>query len=1137
MKNVIRKFYMVLTTAVWVSFPATAPLAEDTEIYVGGNLGASLVRPNVLFIIDTSGSMGSSVTLTNGTYDPSVTYTGTCDPTRVYWSHYGNPPTCSTSHYVAVSSNKCNDSSTPLSAGGTGFYVGRMARYRNRSSDYWTYMNHWDHTSIIECEADYAVHGDGVDATKLYPANESNGGPWRADATSTISWSGTSRSYTFYSANYLNWVWSPGVVTTTTRIQIVKDTFDSLLNSTSGINAGLMRFSQNGEGGYFTQPMMELDATSRPILIADVNAMTASGVTPLSETSYESSLYWRSASVDYGDSSTPATNVASVLDPSDASKYKTPMEYQCQKNFVVMLTDGAPVSDTGANTKISSLNGFNTITGSSSCSGNCLDEMAQWLYETDLDSTLNDKQNVTTYTIGFLTDQVLLSDTARKGGGEYYTAESATELSTAFTSILTDILSVNTTFIAPAVTVNAFNRLTNRDDLYFAVFRPAGSPNWAGNLKHYKLGTAGGITNIVVDANAAAAVDANTGFFSSTSRSFWTLNADAPDGEIVDIGGAAGLLSTSRTLYTYTDSAAPINVDLTLGAHSFIETNTAITKTMLGDATMTDTYRTSLLQWARGVDVLDNDEDGSVIDARRAMGDALHSKPVLVTYGGTDASPDITLFTANNEGFIHAINTTTGVEDFAFIPQELLGNLDIRYKNSSGQAHPYGMDGALSVWHNDLNNNGVVFDEYNVLETGESVYLYAGMRRGGNYYYALNVTDRANPKLLWKITGGTGDFAELGETWSRPMVTKIKLFDGTSLVDRTVLIFAGGYDTAQDSVSVPASDAVGRAIYIVDAATGQRIWWASSDATANLVLTDMTNSIPSDVRVIDINADGFADRLYVGDMGGRVFRIDFDNATNTGVANFATGGLLASLGGVDEANNRRFYYPPDVALIYDKKTTTPGFKLTVSIGSGYRAHPLNMVNEDRFYMIKDSDVYAPPTDGGDADTLPDYPAYTEASLYDATANILGEGTGTTLASATSSFQSLSGWYIKLEKSDGTYEGEKVLASSVTVGGKILFTTFTPVAAAAATACAPSQGTAKTYIVNLTDAAPVLDLVADDTLNKADRAVLLTRGGIPPAPTILFPPDGSDAIVLVGPEKLEGFDVNLSYVKSFWRQDE
>ena len=1127
---------LLLAISLSVIFSMTTVFADDTEIYVGGNVGASVVRPNVLFVIDTSGSMDEDVTITIP-YDPATTYTGTCSSTNVFWSTSGTPPACTTSNYFAATANTCNDSAGALATNSTGFYVGRLARYKVSASkkgantSTWTTFSNTDHTSQVECEADYSKHGDGIDASKLYPANGgNNAGPWRINSTNAISWSSTGTNYTLYSANYLNWKWSPSTTVIKTRLNIVKETFTSLLNSTSGINAGLMRFDSYGYGGYFLQPMLELNSTTRPTLISSVDALTANGNTPLAETLYEAALFFRGQSVDFGDSSHPAHNIASVLDSSDTSKYKSPIEYQCQKNFVVYMTDGDPTSDTDADAKIKALPNFNTLTGSSTCTGDCMDELAQWMYKSDINSTLNDKQNVITYTIGLNINPQLLKDTASKGGGKYYTTEGASDLSTAFTSILTEILAVNTTFIAPAVTVNAFNRLNHRDDLYFAVFRPAGTARWPGNLKHYKMA---GTPSIIVDANNAAAVDANTGFFAGSSRSFWTLNDDAPDGDNVEVGGAAGLLSTTRNIYSYLGAAAPNNVDLSATANKLHEDNADLTKTLLNITAETDAYRTDLVKWARGVDVLDDNSDGLTTDARRMMGDILHSKPVLMTYGGTDANPDITVFTGTNEGFIQAINATTGAEVFSFIPKELLSNLDILFDNSATVKHPYGMDGAISLWHKDVNANDVLLDSSNVVETGEHVYLYAGMRRGGNHYYALDVTNRSAPKLLWQIDGGTGNFAELGQTWSRPIVTKIKLYNGSILEDRNVLIFGGGYDTNQDTAGAPLDDTIGRAIYMVDATTGQRLWWASSDATANLVLSGMTNSIPADVKVIDINVDGYADRLYVGDMGGRVWRIDFNNTSNTGATNLATGGLLATLGGTDAANNRRFYYSPDIALVQ----TAAGYALTVSIGSGYRAHPLNAVTQDRFYMIRDTNVYAPPADTN-LDGKPDYPDYTETNLFDSTDNTLAEATGSTLTAAQSLFDNAHGWYIRLSKADGTYEGEKVLASSVTVQGLLIFTSFTPVVSAQATACAPSQGTAKTYIVSLTNGSPVYNLQADSASNsRKDRYVTLVRGGIPPEPTVLFPSNSNDVNIYVGPEKLTAVNLKRAREKTYWRQEE
>lgn len=1141
-----------------------AVLADDTEIYIGANAGNSVVRPNVLFIVDTSGSMNDDVTFTAGTYDPSQTYTGSCVTGQVYWSTSGSPPDCSSSNnYFAASSNFCKDSATALGNTGTGFYVGTLARYKVSKSkkgtdtSAWTSLSSSDHTASVECAADSGIDGDGVDTSKLYAANASNGGPWTATSSNSITWSSVGNSYTVYSTNYLNWYWSPGTIVTKTKMAIVKDTFASALNSISGINIGLMRFSSDAQGGYFMAPMQELNSANRTSFINTVNTLSSNGSTPLAETLYEASLYFRGQTVKYGAISSPAHNVSSVLDSSDTTKYKSPIEYQCQKNFVVYMTDGDPTSDTDADTLIKGLPDFTKITGKSACVGDCLDEMAQWMYNSDMRSDLNGNQNVSTFTIGVNIDTSLLLDTAKKGGGKFFPTYGSVDLSNAFTSILTDILAVNTTFIAPSVTVNAFNRLNHRDDLFYAVFRPAGSPNWPGNVKHYKLA---GYPSEIVDANGKAAVDTTTGFFSGTSRSIWTLDADAPDGDNVAKGGAAGMLTISRNIYTYLNSAAPNKVDLTAPENKFHEDNTAITKAMLNITTETDDYRTNLLKWSRGIDVLDDNENNDTTDARRSIGDILHSKPVLVTYGGTDTNPDITMFVGSNEGFIHAIDVKDGTERFAFIPKELLGNLDTLFDNAPGAKHPYGMDGPITAWHKDVNGDQLVLDTSGNIEANETVYLYAGMRRGGNHYYALDVTNRKYPKLLWQIDGGTGDFAKLGETWSRPTIAAVKLYDGTTQKGRYVLIFGGGYDTNQDIAGIPSDDTIGNAIYIVDAVTGKRLWWASSDTNADLVLPDMLNSIPSDITIKDIDGDGYADRLYVGDTGGRVWRIDINNNSNTGSSSLATGGILAKLGGSTEADNRRFYYAPDVALT----TTMAGTDvMAVAIGSGYREHPLNIAIHDKMYVIYDKDVYKLPADG-DHDGKPDYPAYSETDLYNATANTLGLATGSALVTAQTAFNAAHGWYINLVDSTNAYIGEKILAKTTIINGMILFSSFTPVANTQANACAPSQGTATLYAVRLYNAAPAADLRNDGTsFSTADRSTTLVRGGIPPEPTILYttryvntvtgevtatPPTDMTNVVkkddiecFVGPEKCDPnnklpFKVRTP-IKTYWKQVE
>ena len=1099
-----------------------AALADDTEIYTGAASFASGVKPNLTFIIDTSGSMNNDVVMTTGTYDPATVYAGACDPARVYWSSKGTPPSCGTDKYFLATSNTCKASAAALGAGGVGLYVTRAARYKSKSNgDYWDKLSDNNHTDLVECEDDWNVHGQTDASTDLYPADQDGGGPWRANDTNAINWSGTGKEYTFYSANYLNFRNGAGGSVTKTRLEIVQEVFANLMDSISNINLAVMRFDSGAQGGYFTMPMQALSDANRAAYKASVNAFSPGGGTPLSEALYESYLFYKGDTVDYGDSSNPGTNVAGVLDPADNSKYKSPVEYQCQKNFTILLTDGEPTSDTGADTKIESLAGFSAATGSASCSGNCLDEMAEYAYKKDC-SSLSDTQNVITYTIGFNTNQALLQDTATKGGGKYYTADDTAGLTDVFTSILTEILAINTTFIAPAVSVNAFNRFNHRDELYYALFRPNARPTWNGNVKRFQLA---GDPPIIVDVDGTAAIDANTGFFKSTATSFWTPAADAPDGDEVKLGGAASKLALPRNVYTYTGATAPSDASLTVAANALHETNAAVTKTMLGDAAMTDAYRTSLLQWTRGVDIFDDDSDADTTDIRRLMGDPLHAKPVLITYGGTDANPDITLFAGTNEGQLNAINTTTGAEVFTFIPQELLGNLAILYEDAAATAHPHGLDGPLTTWFNDANGNGILYDASGNLDTGEHVYLYQGMRRGGKNYYALDVTDRSAPTLKWMIQGGTGDFSELGQTWSAATYGKI-MING---VVKNVLFFGGGYDVDQDDNATAADDDEGRAIYIVDASTGAKLWQAGPAGTGtalganpDLMINGMTNSIPADLTVLDVDGDGYKDLIFASDTRGQILRFDLD-INNTGASTLATGGIIAQLGDNTAAGNRRFFYAPDVSLSKDRK------RLNLAIGSGYRAHPLDTAIHDAFFVIYDYNVNGPALDASDN---PVYTSITMADLFDTTSNIIGQGTDAEKATASGTLDASQGFYIWMnEELDNSFVGEKVLAKSLTYDEKVIFTTYKPVAGASG-ACSPSQGAASAFLINIADGTPVLDFdLSGGDLTREDRRINLVRGGIPPEPSIIFHENGP--VILIGTEKGPDPDVMLTPKKTYW----
>jgi type IV pilus assembly protein PilY1 len=1113
--NKLRTTLLAALLPAIVSFPL---LAEDIEVYLGGTGATEGTNPNILFILDSSGSMGSSV-FTQPTYDPTITHPGSCATDRYYWSSSGGAPSCSTDNFVYTTVFHCDAALAGFNA--VGRHTDRYAQWRT-SDRRWRSMNDDYNSRLTECQDDDGNHGEyGNNPNGRRFSNYYGSGPWATTDASNFNWSWRS-SATFFTGNYLNWYFDNPATFLGTRLQVMQDVMNGLLGGINDVNVGLMRFDRYSNGGMVISAVADIEAgTNRADTISAVNSVVASGGTPLSETLWEAYRYYAGANVDYGRnsyraSSSPFPSVADsrVGGSSSNNTYDSPIDLQCQRNFIVLLTDGEPTSDGSRNSSILGLPGMSSL--DTSCGSNCMDELSLYMFQRDLNSTLNGEQNVVTYTIGFATDQQLLEDTAERGGGEYFVADDTAGLTDALTSIITEILAVNTTFTAPAVSVNAFNRTVHLTQLYFTIFKPAQTPHWDGNVKRFDIAIPnGGTVATIVDVNNEVAVDPATGFFADSATSFWTDADNAPDGGDVALGGAAGELTATRNVYTYTGAA-----DLSVTANALHESNAAITKTVLGDPAMSDADRTSLIQWARGIDVDDDDDDGSSVDARQFMGDPLHSKPVVVTYGGNAANPDIAIYLTTNDGFLHAFDADDGSELFSFIPLELIDDLQMLRTNTVGSSTTkhYALDSPIAVWTTDRDGDGII-----EAGDGDRVYLYFGMRRGGQDYYAVDVTDRSAPEFLWRTTGGIGDLSEMGESWAEPIIATIDV-GGT---EKTVLIVGGGNDPNADA-DLYSPDGQGRAVYMIDAENGNVVWWAGpSGSGANLEIAEMVASIPSQVRVIDMDGNGLDDRMYVGDVGGQLFRFDIDNGASA--ASLVDGGVIAQLGaeGVTATvvNSRRFYEPPDVALIVDEDSSN---YLNISIGSGDRSHPLGTQTLDRFYAVRDTYIFETPPSYGYG--------VTESSMYDATANLIGEGANPDVQLEL--LDGSDGWYIDLVTGSGAMQGEKVLARAQTIQNRILFTTFTPIiSGATSTGCSPSQGTARTYIVSASTAVPVLDLNEDgqDDLEADDRSLDLVRGGIPPEVTVLFPEsDPNNPIGLVGPEQVP-IDLENVPVLTYWYQ--
>jgi len=1092
-------------------------VADDVELLISTPGASNAAKPNILFIIDSSGSM-TTVESSQEPYDPNSAYSGPCESDRYYWNTSSSIPSCKNEYENEYQFDKdafvCAQGITQARASGS--YTDTMAMYRQNNKGRWKWrtLSRKQKSKAVECKADSGLHGYGANAvTEPYAQAGTNRPAYTSDPNLEVDWGSrpTHQIITVYDSNYLNWFHNPPG-TSMSRTKIVKAVTKNVLGSVNNVNVGFMRFNYE-QGGPVIHGIKDLDSNR---VAADnvVDNIPASGWTPLSETMYEAARYWRGMPAYYGGSSSTDND---ALISSDPMIYKHPAEYACAKNFVVLLTDGEPTRDTDAYYKVPALPDFAAATGRGTCTGSnnsgaCLDDIAHYLQNTDINPLVPGDQNVTTYTIGFTVDLPILKDTATLGGGEYYLASDVKSLTAALTDIVTNIFDRDISFTAPAVAVNAYNRTQNLNDLYVSVFRATDEMRWPGNMKKYSIKE-----GEIRDANDNHAIDPNTGFFDDNAKNIWS-DQPQPDGANVLQAGAASRLPAPEIRRVFTnismgDLATAGNL-LHPGNSGAFQLSDLGLKGVAGEPSKAD-----LIDWARGVDVKDEDNDPSTT-VRKRMGDSLHSQPAAVVYGDANGTIDTVVFTATNDGYLHALNGESGEEKWAFIPHELLPNLADLYYNENVDFKNYGIDGDVIPVVYDQNEDGVID------LTTDFVYVVFGMRRGGDNVYLVDVSDPNRPSLKWMKS-----YQEFGQTWSSPSVAKIDVNSSLQKSpQKAVLVMGAGYDTAHDAPAHPtAPDVEGAGIFMLDLETGEPIWRAGRDSGADLTASRMTRAIPTAVRVIDMSGDGFADRMYASDMGGQVWRFDITNGKSPD--KLVAGGVIAQfgaegLGSPSAADTRRFYATPDVAMFKDKKQNR--HYLAVNIGSGYRAHPLDNSAADRFYSYRDSNVFNHLTQA-------EYDGYRIATDDDM-AEVSGQ-IGTVIPAGGD------GWKLTLPAT------EKVLSTARTFDDTVYFVSF-EARTNSSDPCQAGLSLNRLYRVKVDNGDPPFELESsvpldEETINEA-RVSRLEQGGIAPQPVFLFPahwdPDNCKGeecrprpVACIG---VECFDPNFTNqpVRTLWTQD-
>ncbi|MGB5494957.1 MAG: PilC/PilY family type IV pilus protein [Sedimenticolaceae bacterium] len=326
------------------------------------------------------------------------------------------------------------------------------------------------------------------------------------------------------------------------------------------------------------------------------------------------------------------------------------------------------------------------------------------------------------------------------------------------------------------------------------------------------------------------------------------------------------------------------------------------------DTLAADTLGEGRVEYLRGNEDLELQEGGAFRDRIRKLGDLVNSSPAYVgapnfaypdwlerfedssnprsltngaaeSYGdfivrmaalGSGAGREPMLYVGANDGMLHGFTANPdivlgGIEKLAFVPNEVyttLGQL-----TSPDYTHRYYVDGSPTAADVMFSDN-----RWHTMVAG-------GLNGGGRGIYALDVTDptsfsEANAAniFLWEI-GATGDFADLGFTYSRPAI--VKNHSGTNAYTyesgegKWITVFGNGY-----------ASAAGKAVlYIVDAETGNYI--------DHVVVDDTGNNGLSTVSPVDVDGDFKIDIIYAGDLKGNVWKFIPDGTLNGWKADFS----------------------------------------------------------------------------------------------------------------------------------------------------------------------------------------------------------------------------------------------------------
>ncbi len=282
------------------------------------------------------------------------------------------------------------------------------------------------------------------------------------------------------------------------------------------------------------------------------------------------------------------------------------------------------------------------------------------------------------------------------------------------------------------------------------------------------------------------------------------------------------------------------------------------------------------------------------------------------------ATRPVVLYSATTDGQLHAhkvaatdstdtklVDSVQNNELWSFIPPFVLPQLLGVYPNTQKSL----FDGTVIVKDIPFERTlGQAKASGTVTGAGWATVLVAGGGGGGGYYFALDVTTPKSPKFLWQLSTNKGGDKLFGDAGGTPALATISVQDGTDVKEVAVAILPGGSATKTKSASCVSrkqtdytaitgafkprqkagcwAASKDRMVYVVRLSDG-KILRVFGDDSANLpasISSTLFTKAPFDAPLTGVpvaypNVTGqVANRAFIGDAGGAMYRLDFSNA-------------------------------------------------------------------------------------------------------------------------------------------------------------------------------------------------------------------------------------------------------------------